>query len=357
MKNLLMCGAALSTVLAFATPSFASESEGVKLQLGGYFKGYVSAVSQDETAGTGIHAVDILRDTEVHFTGQTTLDSGLTVGAHFEGQADAGDSFNIDESYVFFSGDWGRINFGGSYGTAFLLQVVAPAANPFVDGRYQLIAPMNYEAAGITGPMGRTDYSHATSGNADKISYITPYFSGFQAGVTYTPDSDSSRALSGNASDSDDTTASSDIWDLALRYEGKISDSVNYRAGAGYTRAQVETGSADDREAWNVALDFDIGAFGIGAAYFTDNEGDADNDVDYVSVGADYTLGSVTYGASYYNKDNDITNVDLNRYSLGAVYKYGPGMSFNTSLHYYDVNQGSTDAQGTALLVGTEIAF
>jgi hypothetical protein len=48
----------------------------------------VSAVISKDTLTTtdedDVHSVDLLRDTEVHFGGETTLDNGLTVGAHIE---------------------------------------------------------------------------------------------------------------------------------------------------------------------------------------------------------------------------------------------------------------------------------
>lgn len=360
MKHLFLCGAAVGAVLALAAPAHADDAaDGVKLKLGGYFKGYVNTVSQDETAGSDVHNVDLLRQTEVHFDGKTTLDNGLTVGAHIEGRADAGDDFAVDETYIFFSGDWGRVNFGGTYGAPYILQVMAPAADTNVDGRLQLLNPINYSAMGITGISAtnpETDYDHDVSAKVDKLTYLSPLYSGFQAGVSYTPDSDTSRALSGNAPDNDDTTATSNIWDFAVRFENETPN-FTYRVGAGYTVGQVETGTGDDRHAWNLGLDFDIGAFGIGAAYQVDDLGDANDDVKYSVIGVDYTVGAVVYGASYYNKNDDVNNYDLDRYSVGAQYTYGPGMTFNGSVGYYDINQGTTDGNATSLMLGTNIKF
>ncbi len=358
MKNLMLCGVALGAVLA-AYPAQAQDAQGVQLKLGGYFKGYVNYVDQDEATGSGVRNVDILRQTEVHFDGKTTLDNGLTVGTHIEGRVDVGDDFTVDETYIFFSGDWGRVNFGATYGTPYIMQVVAPAADTNVDGRLQLFNPVNFAAAGLTAAnIGETDYDHDVSAKSDKISYISPMFSGFQAGISYTPEvGDSSRALSGNASDVDDTTASSDVWDVAVRFENEMED-FTYRIGAGYTKAQVETGTAEDREAWNIGLDFDIGAFGVGVTYQEDDLGDADDDVTYTVVGVDYTMGSVVYGASYYNKDNSINDIDFDRYSVGATYTYGPGMTFNSSIGYYDIEEsGVDDVNATAIMLGTNIKF
>ena len=91
MKH-LMLSTAVAAVAFIASPALAQEDSGVKLGLGGMYKGYVSYVDMDEDLAD-IHAMDILHETEVHFKGETTLDNGLTVGAKVEAEADGGVDF------------------------------------------------------------------------------------------------------------------------------------------------------------------------------------------------------------------------------------------------------------------------
>lgn len=353
MKNLLLCGAALCTMTA-AYPALAADDSAMQLSLGGYFKAYMSYVDQDEAAGQGVRSVDMLRQTEIHFNGKTTLDNGLTVGTHIEGRADGGDDFAVDESFIFFSGDWGKVNVGRTYGAPYLLQVVAPSADTNVDGRLQLIQPINFTAAGLTN-IDETDYDQDVSAKTDKLTYITPVFSGFQAGFTFTPTvSDTSRALTGNSTNDPDL---SDVYEGAIRFENKIDDTTSYSVGAGYTRAQIESASTDERQAWNVGVDANIGAIGVGAAYQVDDLGSNTDDVKYLVVGADYTVDNMVYGASYYNKNDDVNTVDFDRYSVGATYNVIPGLSFRGSVGYYDIEQGATNVNATAVLIGTDIKF
>ncbi len=128
MKKVLLSSAAILG-LAVASPALAQDDSALDLQVNGHYKGYVSYIDQDETAGTDIRAVDWLQETEVHLQGETTLDNGLTVGAHIEAEVDGGDSTAIDESYAYFSGTWGRVNAGNEDGAAYLLQVAAPSAD------------------------------------------------------------------------------------------------------------------------------------------------------------------------------------------------------------------------------------
>ena len=107
MKKLLLSTAAVG--LAFsAIPAYAD----IDLELGGYFKGYGAYVDQDEevapaagAADANVNGFDIIRDTEIHFGGETTLDNGLTVGAHIEAEVDntSGDNFEVDVDYDHFS--------------------------------------------------------------------------------------------------------------------------------------------------------------------------------------------------------------------------------------------------------------
>jgi len=81
MKKLLLAGTATAAVALLAQPAHAD----LKLDLEGYFRGYaVYAENKDDTDGVAVapklNKFDFLRDNEVHFTGQTTLDNGLTVG-------------------------------------------------------------------------------------------------------------------------------------------------------------------------------------------------------------------------------------------------------------------------------------
>src|SRR3984893_11672950 len=124
MKKLLMCSAAIALGLAVAAPA---KADGIKLDLAGHFKGYVAWLNQDTNdeivPKNNVRHFDILRETEIHFTGETTLDNGLTVGVHHQalissptadgtGGLGGGDLFATRKSYAYFSGSWGRVNFG-----------------------------------------------------------------------------------------------------------------------------------------------------------------------------------------------------------------------------------------------------
>jgi predicted porin len=332
--NKLMLGAAAVALTLAVSPAFAADDSGVKLGLGGHFKGYVNYSDEDN-----INAVDLLRETEVHFGGETTLDNGLTVGAHIEASADGADGFDTDESYVYMAGSWGRVNVGEEDGAAYLLQVAAPSADDNIDGLRQFINP-----AAIGGSI---DYANDLAKDADKLTYLSPVFSGFQAGVSYSVEQGNA-GVGGNRTSSTD----SDITEAAVRYEGMVG-SVGLIAGGGYTTI----GDAETDE-WNLGADLDIGAFGLGAVYTTQEI--VNDDSDTWVLGADYTTGPFKIGASYLNNDETVgTDTETDRYAAGVTYSYGPGMTFRGSVGYKDFDSAvnTQDGDATTVSVGTQINF
>lgn len=457
MKKLLIGTAVVALGFGLAAPASAQ----VKLDLAGHFKGYTTWVDQDTASDVVATAAlesedersfDILRETEVHFTGETTLDNGLTVGFHAEADMDgngAGEEFDIDEAYAYFSGAWGRVNFGQEDGAAYLLQVAAPSADSNLDGIRQYVQPVNYGimtnvgtdvipgnvdqvtlddliTAGFASlganavivdadgtdtatandillgansgslPAINTvfDYDQAISGTADKFTYLTPVFNGFQAGFSYTPEIAASTGLGGNRDD-DTEAAYGDAWDVSARYEGQFGE-LGLAVGAGYSHASLESddrtpaalganevlfyqdvdasgtftagdgivATLDDREAWNVGLDLNWGPFGIGGVYTEDDNGvsgDALESETWV-LGVDYTTGPFKLGASYYERDHDgVVALETDRWTGGVTYTYGPGMTFRGSISYIELDEGngfvSDSSEATSVLLGTQIDF
>lgn len=463
MKKLLCSAAVAGLVAVAAAPAMAQgDQSALKLDLGGYFRGYVAAVDNDTQRGVDERNVDILRDTEVHFTGETTLDNGLTIGVHVESDTDMGDSFNVDESYLYTSGSWGRVNFGAEDGSAYLLQIAAPSADSNVDGIRQYIRGANYDngvapaytlpapfvattVAGTvanfaniggyidntfvsTAPLAdavvagqewgnnngaflKEDYAQDATKGADKLTYLSPVFNGFQAGVSYTPDvasANGSRSFGVNADDVINQFGSA--WELAARYEGQF-DRFGLTLGAGYTHVDLEKARAaqnvagtaynglvrhsftDDRDLWNVGGTVAFGGFNFGALYTHDDRGEIAQDVgtnattaalqraSYTTdsdsrtwvLGADYTTGPWKVGASYLNREAEnmglnytggvagtfagYSDLETDRYAAGVTYTYGPGMTFRGSIHHAEHEIGHNDMDATSFLLGTQVNF
>lgn len=318
MKKLL-----LATV-AFALLAPVAHAE-IKLDLGGYFKGYAGYSDQDFP---GVRSLDFKRKSQVFFTGETTLDNGLTVGYNGQLIQDTsndpspldgvvgGEDAKVEQSYLFFSGNWGRLNLGRENGAAYLLQVSAPGADSNLDGQDISFSFFNQGTANI-----RQDYAQTGANTiggirgedfqySDKITYLTPKYNGFQAGVSYAPQVES-KDITDYFGQSADTGGYEQLIDGGIRYDGEFSG-IGLHAGAGYTMANLQApapggtgsgffpGATDDYSEANGALKLTYEGFAIGGVYNTrDSNFTLGGNVDTWVLGADYTYGAYNVGASY----------------------------------------------------------
>lgn len=315
-----------------------------------------------------------MRETSIFTSAEGTLDSGLTVGYFLESLVDMGDSFDVSDSYMYFSNSWGRINFGGTDGAAALLQVGAPAADPLFDGMEHFINPVNYQLMlGLGAPVNvAMHYLMAQSGSDDKITYLTPSFRGLQAGISYTPEinSTTSRSLGGVLAD-DTEEDFGNVWEGSVRYEGQFND-VTLAIGAGYVRSNLEedvtgagTDTFEDRRAWDIGINTKYKNIGLGVAYVTDDNGLRNSDTDILVIGADYTTGPWRIGASYYDREDSIDNLGLGnidietqRYSAGVTYTVGGGLQLKGSAHHIEHDiAGSNDPEATTFVLGSTLTF
>lgn len=378
MKKLLLSTAICG--LAFAAAPAYAEDGGVKLGLGGFYKGYLSYVDQDETPddattvgdqSESIRSLDWLQDTEVHFTGETTLDNGLTVGAHIEALADGGE-FTSQEAYAYFSGPWGRVNAGAEDGAAYLLQVSAPSADANVDGLRQTINGVNYDAMNeadtatatfgsfvgmvidqnfLTGQLvrnssvagqdvlasstadvwlvnrgyGTFDYDNAITGYANKLTYLTPILNGFQAGFSFTPDVS---YADNNANRFDEDSTYGNSYEVGARYEGQFN-AVGVILGAGYAFSSLEAAETDlaYRDVNN------NGAINVG----TDEVVATTDDRQAWNVGGTLAFGPFGLGVTYLNDDMGVDgDAGRDTWAFGADYTTGP---FKLGASYYMQSQ------------------
>jgi outer membrane protein OmpU len=351
-----------------------ADSSPIKLDLSGHIKMYGNYADQDGNA----NAFDMLRDTDITFSGETTLSNGVTLGAVVNTDGDGGDSFDIEDSFIFAESDWGRLSAGVEDGSVFMLQVAAPSADDNVDGLEPFVSPVNYSVTSLSGTdfedtvsSSLLGYGNFLTAGTDKVTYITPVFSGLQGGISYTPDvanfSPSSNGTNGNAT-SDVLDEYGSAWEGALRFENSPSEAFNYRLGGGYTSVGVEqtngASTVDTFTQWNFGLDIDVGTMGIGGAYTEDNGGVvANNDSKTYVIGVDYTMGAIKYGASWLNnvhEESATEEIEANRLAAGLVYEYGPGLSFRGSVSHVAVDAPSSlggDVDGTSITIGTQIVF
>ncbi len=349
----------------------------IDLTISGYTKNYLGWMSQDDSAAaTEENNFDMLRRSNLKFTAEGTADNGLVYGFYTELFVDGGDDANtIDESYLYLKSNMGKIIAGSENGAAYLLQVGAPGADPAtLDGKKQHIQPVNYAitttpAIGTTLFGGGVDYDNDITGKSEKITYFSPNWNGLQFGLSYTfevGDPQSASGLVGFTTD-DQEDDLGEAYEAAVRWEVPVNN-MKLKLGAGYAHIEREAETTvpavfDDSTEWNVAVDADIGAFGIGVVYTEQDNGQEVLDKDEtIVVGVDYTTGPYTFGASWFNNDTNLlgvaSEVETNRYMAGVTYKVADGLNFHASAMQIEHEvENAADVEATAVLTGFVLSF
>ncbi len=399
MKKVLLGSTALIAAGVFAVPAMAQSAapgkqpQPLRLGIGGYFQAYGVYVNQpDGTNANGSpeygrdrREFDIKREAEIWFTGSVKLDNGLTVGAQVELEAETcGDQ--IDESYLYFQGGWGKLILGSENSAAYLLSVGPPS----VDGNFDGLDP-NYRIINGLGSGGLNRAGEAwlpnISGDSEKFTYISPRFAGFQVGVSYTPDN-SEEATAGQVrakggafagmpssrqSNSTGGAAWEDVIAVGVNYTNRfgpvsLAVSGNYERGSLSGCSNTISGSCfgagfDDRESWAAYAKVGFAGFELGGGYWEDDNGlRGNNKSKAFGGGLTYGVGPFVVGGSYLNSEREIPGLNedkMQRYLVGGRYTYGPGMDLRASVHYYNLDSDKPTADGNswAFVLGTTVSF
>jgi len=214
------------------------------------------------------------------------------------------------------------------------------------------------------------------AGLSNKITYYTPRFSGFQAGITYSPDtgnrgSATPTPLTGQAGQFEGVIAG------GVNFESDIADGVGLMASIVGVQGNAEVNTVNDLSAYSLGLGLEFEGFSVAGSWA--DLGDSgvvstatvNDESEFWTLGAAYENGpygvSVTYldstlgtgvaaGAGNGTGENELTNL-----VVGADYQMAPGLVPYVEASFFDLEAGSTtatfDNSGTAVLVGANLAF
>src|SRR5690625_1132949 len=295
MKKVLLGTSAIALAGAFATTANAVEWD---VRVGGYMEQFVaySSASVDNMVGEKYNGVDSKQDAEIHFMPSITLDNGIKIGAHVELEANtSGDQ--IDESYMFVEGSFGRVLLGSENSVGYLMSYGAPDVT-FINvnsGSLTAFMPLTGGATGdlgggtvgtlatgddfFRGTLGSTFIENARNNDAHRFTYITPRFAGFQLGLSYARDDqdDSNEQLN-----LDVYEGTRNIFDVAANYVATFGDfdvAASGRYGMAKTRitganalnttAGTFTGNS---KVWGAGLNLGYAGFTVGGSFAEQNE-------------------------------------------------------------------------------------
>ncbi|OSQ45803.1 porin [Thalassospira sp. MCCC 1A01428] len=350
MKKILI---ATSALVAVAAAGQAQASEPIKLSVGGYMEQWAGIASQDD-GHDNINAFQ--SDTEVYFSGSTTLDNGIEVGAmiQLEGET-SGDQ--IDEQYLYVNGSFGQFRMGEGDGAAGAMGITAPAVGPVGVNDGDLSNWVDIAA------MPDTVWD---DGDDPKITYYTPFMGGFRIGVSYT-DSDTSKN-DGSATSSQNTTGGLPVTSLGLEYRGDFDGVSLGLAAVGEHKGEGEW--------FSVGTTVGFGNFTVGGSYGQKSDdygvkGGATklaDDTTGFDIGVAYAMDAAQISLSYANGDivtNDAgaasTGNEIDTVDLGLRYQLGAGVSWRSSIFWFNNDDkaagGAGDNDGFGAVTGLRLDF
>ncbi len=378
MKKILLGTSAL--VAAGLVGAQAQAADPIKLTLSGY-------VSSVFVFGGQSHTPDrfdtVKWDGEIHFVGETKLDNGIKVGVQVELEAYtdkrngtlAGDQ--IDEHFMWFEGEFGRVEVGATNGPGNKLHVFIPSVMPShgVDTPdYFHFATPSWSSAALfsTAPSDLRDLE-----DANKISYFSPKFGPFRFGISYTPEFQP--GLNGNSCGATGgfggqygvcTKNNPGQWQHAIEGGGRFDFDLNgvaiaWSFGGMYATPELRGDGYTDYLRFASGLSVSFGNFTIGGAYRWTNSGyQGKYDNVMFGLGGTYTTGPWGFSLAWAQvRDQDGGNGNktdvLNLVDGGVVYNLGPGVDLFAGGQWARFSGDSAGPQSTSVkgYVGTKLTF
>ena len=229
--------------------------------------------------------VSMRQEIRVNFTGQTTLDNGITVGVlvglNGESVAKSGSTTQVNRAYADFSGKFGLVRVGEA-NSALVTDCVGDPGNVtsnfgvnspnesysnvgFAQSRNQNtgVANVSNSAAGYfstfgVAPMGSIGTCFGIESKGNKIEYFSPDFGGLTFGISFTPTGGQRRAGGGLSYGTDVTAPGSgntgnNILSVAADYTHDFGG-WNLEVGGGgewaFTQYTAAGGTVGRKPAW-----------------------------------------------------------------------------------------------------------
>lgn len=378
-KKVLLGSTILAGAVAYAGTASAGQvgsGDNLEVKLSGFVRLNTATFGQDESAGRGRGYDFNIDDAEIRIDARNTADNGLQYGATVEMEVNTDSTKNADEVWAFVSGDFGRVEFGDQDDATdrmFLdsVRILVGRAGPDGD-----VADY-FRFGEAIGESGADETSDAT-----KITYFSPRFSGFQFGISHTPDDGAAGA---SFSERDDDGDFEKVWGVAVNFVETFGDfKVGASAGYEFGDGNVDTSSspntvggtdAEDLETLSVGLNLEYGGFAFGAGYVDFGDGGvttaerragADGG-EYISVGAAYSSGPWGISANYFTSEKDQVSgaggsSDADIYSLDGEYSVAPGWKLMLSANYVEAeninaSEPKVDNDGHVVILSNQFSF
>jgi len=303
------------------------------VSINGYYEFGFESVSDDQTSDND----DMYNDHEIHISFSSTTDTGMTFGAETEIEATAANTGN-DESSMYVSGDFGKIEMGQNDGAGPTF-VTFPAAHNNNIGSYDIGSHQkNSSGTTLTGVYPFPQYGR--DGDNNKISYFSPNMNGFKFGYSYSDEGTDNADTAAGLSYSTDMSGVSVSVTAMMEDSGESSDTTENSAyGISLASGAMDMGVSTGSTKTGTTVDSSTTIYGIG-----------------------YSMSDDLYlSANYLTSDNDVSSGDeFEASGVGMSYSIASGLTFNVGVMSFEATDGgstSLNNDGTVIRSSLSMSF
>jgi outer membrane protein OmpU len=323
-KNLLLSSTAIASaglLALIASPAFAD----TEITISGQVEFGVQAADEetlDDDAGDRGYTFFMDNETKLEAEGGTEDGLGYSGTVEFETDADI-EELNVDESYLAFWGDaFGRVELGRQDGAEDSMYV---GGEDFQSG-----------TGGFDGDIANSvDFNLTKTEDAAKATYYTPRIAGFQAGASFTPDTEDDEA---GIDDNGDAGDFENHFGVGANWEGSAGPMALTVSGVA-SLGDAEDEGEDDLESYSAGLGLEIGGFGVGAGYTIEQEF---NEGDLYNVGAKFGFGPASVSAGVAVEDRDDADDEEMVYTGSADYALLEGVTLKGDVGYNEEEESTS---------------
>lgn len=357
MKKSLLATTAIAALGAAVVAAPAVAQEKIMIGVGGYMEQWFGYHDNKDSVQPDRDGFDQQSDGEIHFKGETTLDNGLRFGVNVQLEAEQ-DNDQIDEQYAYVAGSFGRFVIGNENAAPYLMNSGLGGFGAGTDsGDLQnWIAGMDFGRAATVGNFAREN------NDSHKITYFSPRFSGFQIGVSYTPE----QTQDAGGPTNERNAVLDDGFAVGANFVRSFND-FSVRLQGGYESYGDDDAIAGnvDTEGYGGGIHLGFGGFGVAGNYMmvADHNRAADNDLETYGFRVSYSGGPFGISALYIRGEEDnvgggANDVEQDNFELGARYILGPGVEVRGSIYYGEAEtNGVETAEGFAVVGGLKLGF
>ncbi|MDX5366194.1 MAG: porin [Alphaproteobacteria bacterium] len=352
MKKTLLGTTALVSAGLIAGPALASDP--LTVTVGGTVTAGFYVIDHDDFGPVSFNGTAVkLVARNIDINAEGTLDNGMVAGVL--ATLSLGDDWNstatgrnpndaaFRELFAYLEGGFGRFEIGGTDGAAFKMHYTSPW---FVPGN-GVDSPniLNLNDASYAG------FRHSTfslmAADANKVTYFTPRFAGFQLGLSYTPETTFNGPNPNRLGVVTNNTSIEDVVEVALNYAGSFGG-VDVGVSGFYVSGDAPAPLASDPEEMGVGLNLGMAGFTLGGAWYQSEDLVVTStavptglglESEVWTVGLSYATGPWTVGVAYLENENSVpgANEDVTTWQAGGGYNLGSGVDVGLDLQMSEV--------------------